>query len=266
MFTDSSEFLWERPSRSDGFRIVQTHGGVGRARESFLAPSEDATFESYAPLREASGLFLDFAHVDASDAGILAFANRYGGLTALTGRPSNLKALRHRGVLIPTPDEPGEALADWSAEIGWMAEGVRLWGKVQQGDREAVPLLAERVNERLTGTVSLNLLYDRTAGRPALDILPRDLATAMVLQLAAAVALNKEYRPCRVCGRYFELSPGLNRADRSTCSALCRKRSYRQRMARARKRHAQGKSLREIARELDTNVVTVKKWVLNQKG
>src|SRR5262249_15950390 len=121
--------------------------------------------------------------------------------------------------------------------------------------------LYDKVSEKLNGRVAVKLLWDRQAGRNALDILPQDLMTAMVLQFTAAVAFGKSFRQCRECGKWFELAPALNRSSRFTCSNDCRKKSYRKRQTQARQLHTAGKSFREIAKELGSTVGSVKKWI-----
>ena len=83
----------------------------------------------------------------------------------------------------------------------------------------------------------------------------------MCLQFALALACDKHYQRCASCGKWYELLPGVNRADRQTCSQLCRTRLYRQRMEQARALHAEGKTARAIARALDAKVDAVTKWI-----
>ncbi len=51
------------------------------------------------------------------------------------------------------------------------------------------------------------------------------------------------------------------RIDTQTCSQTCRTRVYRQRKQRALALHAEGKTMRAIARELDAKVDAVTKWI-----
>jgi predicted nucleic acid-binding Zn ribbon protein len=100
-----------------------------------------------------------------------------------------------------------------------------------------------------------------SAGNVALSVEIDELMPALWLQFAFAVAEDKQYRRCAVCDRAFELAPGENRADRRFCSDRCRIRAYRQRKAQACEMRTAGKHLREIAKEFDTDVATVKGWV-----
>jgi hypothetical protein len=57
------------------------------------------------------------------------------------------------------------------------------------------------------------------------------------------------------------VAPGVNRADKQTCSQTCRTRVYRQRKQRALALDAEGKTARAIARELDAKPDAVTKWI-----
>jgi hypothetical protein len=125
--------------------------------------------------------------------------------------------------------------------------------------------LHQFVNARLCGPVSLKLVRRPEDGRDALDVLPDSLLPALWLQLALAIAGKKEYRRCSECGRPFELGPGGSRTSRLTCSAACRNRAYRERQERARQLHAAGKTFKQIAKELDSDLKTVKGWVTGRR-
>jgi hypothetical protein len=123
------------------------------------------------------------------------------------------------------------------------------------------------VNQQVgLGEVALRLVQPEQGGPDKLDVLPRSLLGALWLQLALAIGGNKEYRRCRECGRPFELTPSLNRTSRLTCSAACRNRSYRSRQDRARLLHSEGRPVKEIARELDSDAKTVRGWLKKTKG
>src|SRR5579872_2624654 len=107
----------------------------------------------------------------------------------------------------------------------------------------------------------LQLSWNGTAKAGEVHAVPRTLFAALCLQFALALAGNKNYQQCVSCGKWFELLPGVNRADRQTCSQTCRTRVYRQRKERALALHAEGKTARAIARELEAKVDAVVKWI-----
>jgi hypothetical protein len=125
------------------------------------------------------------------------------------------------------------------------------------------------INAYLEGTTTPKLV---NAGKVVLQIVPQNLLAAMWLQFAQAIAANKGYRDfraCKECGKWFELSH--KQEDRRTvrrefCSDPCKSRDYRRRKDRSQELKAEGKSVKEIAKELDTDVETIKKWVGKRKG
>jgi hypothetical protein len=90
---------------------------------------------------------------------------------------------------------------------------------------------------------------------------PQNLLHGMWLQFMRAINGDRKYRICPTCKRWFELAPGLNRADRTTCSNSCRTRAYMQRQVQAVEMHAAGKTVEKIAQELGSGVATVSKWI-----
>jgi transposase len=59
--------------------------------------------------------------------------------------------------------------------------------------------------------------------------------------------------------------PGVNRANRLSCSASCRQRGHRLRVKRAQELHAQGMTPREIAKVIGSGVKSVKHWIARRK-
>src|SRR5262249_16845051 len=127
-------------------------------------------------------------------------------------------------------------------------------------------VLQDEVGEVLDVLVRARFAWDREAVRPVLRLAPHGLFGAICLQFAQAIDGDRNYQACPVCGRWFELAPGVNRADKLMCSDACRMRAYRQRQERARQMHAEGKNARQIAAELESDVATVKGWIGKHKG
>jgi hypothetical protein len=133
----------------------------------------------------------------------------------------------------------------------------------------AASLVYRWINEHLKGTTTPRLV---NAGKVVLQIVPENLLAAMWLQFAQSIAANKGYkdfRACKECGKWFELSH--KQEDRRTvrrefCSDPCKSRDYRRRKERAQSLKAEGKPVKVIAKELDTDVETIKKWVAKRRG
>jgi hypothetical protein len=130
-------------------------------------------------------------------------------------------------------------------------------------------LVQQWVNDNLRGRASPMLVYDLDLGRQVAQVVPHDLLTAMWLQFWQGIGGNKDYHSCKECGRWFELSSDQSAhrtVRREFCSDPCKSRDYRRRKDRARQLKAEGKSVKEIARETDTDLDTIKKWVTKRKG
>jgi hypothetical protein len=117
------------------------------------------------------------------------------------------------------------------------------------------------------GAAGLVAVADRDPkrGRPSLRFVAPTLLVAIWVQLADAVSNDRTFGRCRECGKWFAVAPGAARTHRRTCSNACRSRSFRERQERARQLHAAEKSFEEIAKELDSDVATVRKWITGFK-
>jgi hypothetical protein len=151
---------------------------------------------------------------------------------------------RHTDLILPVPDlfKPGDVLMP------------------------ATFLVQNWINTHLMRRVSPRVVYDLDRGAQALRFYPESLLGALWLQFAQAIDGDKEYRACRECGKWFEVSLDAFRTNRVFCSDPCKSRDYRRRKDRARQLRAEGRSAKEIAKELDTELETVKKWVAKRKG
>jgi hypothetical protein len=112
---------------------------------------------------------------------------------------------------------------------------------------------------------SAEMVWDQKRRRPALRLEALTLMSAVYFQLADAVGNDRTFSRCRQCGRWFAVAPDAARTHRRFCSDGCRSKAYRGRQDRARQLFTAGKSFKEIARELDSDVATVTKWVTGFK-
>jgi hypothetical protein len=95
---------------------------------------------------------------------------------------------------------------------------------------------------------------------------PDDLGGALWLQFAQAVTAQTRFHVCKQCGEWFALPQRGARISREYCSNSCRTKAYRGRQERARALAAKGKSPKDIARELDTTALVVRKWLKAGEG
>jgi hypothetical protein len=130
----------------------------------------------------------------------------------------------------------------------------------------ALHYLQSKINEKLEGRASPRLLWDADRERLGLYIMPTGLVGALWLQFARAVERDSRFRRCAECGLWFELAPGTARADKLYCSTPCRTKAYRKRQAEAVRLRAEGRSIEEIARDLESEPDTVRGWIERQSG
>jgi hypothetical protein len=116
--------------------------------------------------------------------------------------------------------------------------------------------------------IAPRLVWSEQEGRPQLVFGPSSLLGAMVCQLAAAVHGGWPFQECACCHRFFRLAPGVNRANRLTCSRTCKQYLHNRRVERARALHAAGRTARQIARELSvkpqgqrSGIDVVRAWI-----
>ena len=124
----------------------------------------------------------------------------------------------------------------------------------------AVAYIEQSINRHL-GAVPIQLVWNSARQRPERKISPRNLLEGLWLQFADSIHTGHSFRACHSCKRWFELTPTIARTSKLYCSTACRNRAYRDRQKKAYVLNDQGKSAKEIARELDTDIKTVKKWL-----
>jgi hypothetical protein len=174
--------------------------------------------------------------------------------------------------ILSHPELPNGQLPQAPAwvERAWIA-GTHLGDGVLErfvpGDlvKPALHYVQSTINRQLEGRASPRLLWDTKRERLGLYIVPDGLVGALWLQFARAVERDSRFRQCAECCLWFELAPGTARADKLYCSTPCRTKAYRKRQAEAVRLHGEGRSLEEIARELESDPDTVRGWI-ERKG
>jgi hypothetical protein len=113
--------------------------------------------------------------------------------------------------------------------------------------------------------IAAEMGWDEKRDRPFLGLAAPTLLAAVWLQLADAVGNDRTFNRCRECGKWLEVAPDAARPHRRFCSNACRSKAYRERQDRARQLFAAKKTFTEIAEELDSDVVTVRRWITGVK-
>ena len=240
----------------------------------------------YDPLREHTGLFRLFAAAKPTEAGILAFANRFGRLFSAE-QLAPVDALGNSSER-PGNGSDGESLEQWQSAIKIMRVVVELLDEISAAHQKPLPKIKgppplkaaigeeamvqviEYINQGLSreATAALVYPYKKRAMQPfcsQFQIIPKNLLGALWTQAAGAVHEGTEFRTCIKCQEPYALSRFSPKTNAFTvarfCSTRCRVSAYRERVVRARQMHAQGLTSYQIGRELKTDLETVRRWI-----
>jgi hypothetical protein len=271
------DFTWQRPvSRKRGFRWE------GPDEALRLARVPGATFHAYRP---HTGIFRDFAALQPTPADVLNFANRYGALRqSLELAPFSFwqRGIQHMGELVRLSD--AVTAGDWNNipealtpllgdDAPASAADIRpLRQKQKRQERasrnEQVQLAVLRLYHAIAPLERLGVegSWNPVTGKVELRLKPADLLGFLFLQLGAAFIGGFRFRQCPVCGKWSLLAPGVNRADRTTCSGYCRLKLYRQRRAKAVTLQRKGWAPAKIAKAISSDIDTVKTWLSQSKA
>jgi hypothetical protein len=231
-----------------------------------------AVFTSFHP-DQVGGLFRTFADLrEGRPADIIAFANRYGVLGEGAEIPEFWQAHAQRmRTIIEVSD--GLHAGDWRCLERTLkgAEGVEI-PRLRAHEQDSLVEGAFAYLRAVFGSeieLTPGLLsggWNAQAKRPVLYVRPPTLLRCLYLQALRAVLDERSYRQCPACRRWFELGRGAERADRTICSASCRVKLYRDRQQQARALRRKGRTLKQISKELGSDMPTIKKWVSRGKG
>ena len=204
-------FEWERDLA--GYEIEEMPGGSGGTVLTEYGPSKwgrprGGQRVKYQPLK-TPGLYRRLAQVRKTEAGVLAFAAKYGLLGTLTQD-------------IHSP----ETLSAWFDTIDVMRRLIRL------AEQRLWPLLSRSLEKAELAQMSVKMPeWDETG--PKLAIVPRTLRSALYLQFAQSVTSAEKLRQCEQCGTWFTYGPGTRRR---TTAKYCRGSSCRHAAYLARQR------------------------------
>jgi hypothetical protein len=269
------QFSWEVPET--GYQCKQAY------RDNDAKPESEQMLVEHAPdgvsrrvrrhrtLREETALFREFAKVDLTPEGVIAFANRYGTLGGNVRQPIKIGSSRAK----QHGFNFGEPLATWYTEISEVRRLLPLfdpdgkpeiifethtesitalwpdgWGVV--AFRATEPDTYERLKDKpteimrhyLKTQINRKLLDHKSTGRLLeyngalrLFIVPESLIAAIWLQFACAIDGNRKYRSCKNCKKWFEVGRAGRRADAETCSDSCRAAfTYKRKKAKTTRR------------------------------
>jgi Putative ATPase subunit of terminase (gpP-like) len=271
------DFTWPRPaSRKKGFRWE------GTGEDMCLADTAGASFTPYQP---HPGIFRDFADLGQTPEAVLKFANRYGALRRRRewdSFPFWRKGIQQMNQLVTLSDavtggegkEIPKALEPFLADahLSEAADLRPIRQKLKRGENASLNDYAHAAVVRLCHATSpaerleVEGSLNPVTGQVDLRLRHADLLGFMFYQLGLALLGGRRFRRCAVCGKWSLLRPGVNRADRTTCSGYCRLRRCRQRRQQAEELHRKGWSPQKIAREIGSDVSKVTEWLSRANG
>ena len=163
-------------------------------------------YETYDPLMEFSGLFMEFAEARRREGQILNFVNRYG---------------------LPFSNRSAAYVPEIKREMQRMSRAIEAWNTGIKG--EDLSPFFKAFNQRVRSIITPKLSLSQDHRKASLQLVPLDLADGLWLQLAVAVEGHENYRRCGACPRYFSVDRGRGRPEKKYCSSACRLRAKRNR-------------------------------------
>jgi len=304
------EFAWRRPKRGHGFRWEQVQGRwllTEPPEEGFVAyeplVQETGLFLTFANLDGTDAEFLRFANAYGR-LGTYHYYKPPGGEPfeewQRHHRWMQFLTLLRRELLERRPDLKkhlrweGKEIVFGFPKIGTSArETWRHRGELRESplNQQGLPLfkpgdlrgptwwfLVYAINDwfdefKKYTPVAPKMIWSEEAHRPQFVFGPSSLLGVMVCQFAAALHGGWPFGECAQCHKFFRLAPGINRANRRTCSRTCKQYLYHRRVEDARRLHARGLTDSQIAKELSVrpqgnkaSIEIVKSWVKQESG
>jgi hypothetical protein len=206
--------------------------------------------EVYDPFILEPALYRIFSRLNPTPDAVLGFANQYGDLATV------------EDVL----DKKWVRLLEWQEQIAIIRDMVNFADRVLTATSKRKQTTAHKdevlaLVNWLVESVRTGFEASEENGVISFKAKAHTLLDAMKLQLAEAIVLEKSCRDCEHCGKPFEVTPQVSRADRLYCSDNCRVKAYQRRRKQAIKMREDGDTLREIAKVLGSDMSTIKKWV-----
>jgi hypothetical protein len=125
--------------------------------------------------------------------------------------------------------------------------------------------LTSALSTHLNAGVSLTMYPPESNHRGQLALVPDTLYDAIWLQFVLAVNGSKKFGACEICGKPFEISPQVARTNRKLCSPACKAKAHRRRHGQALQLARQGRTAKQIAKQVGSQVSTVEKWLEEAK-
>jgi hypothetical protein len=181
------------------------------------------------------GLFREFARLPwsakdvARERAIKSFADTHGDILA---HPQEGRLILGREV---KKIRTHATMETWCLSIQRMRRAIQMWDQIKSDSEwyknptHRIMLTEELIRNALSDTETPSCATPYITSDLRLIVHPINLLAHMWLTLARVVSGEIEERACEVCSdrMYIGKGPGLNRADKTTCSIKCRKRKER---------------------------------------
>ena len=208
-------FLWlEWQRASNGYQICESLSdafsnfvdGLPEEENLFLGPVDDEIV-IYRPAEDSPGLFMEFAHIEPTPAGVLQFANRHG---LLWEKP--------KGQL-----EDEITIRTWVKHSRRMRAAVEMWEFDRK--RGKIPTVIKAISQVSWPRAGVHL--EPIGDNPMMatfHLKAENLHELMWLQFAWAVSQNAQVRRCAQCPSWFLHGPETGRRETAVyCSTVCRR-------------------------------------------
>ena len=208
-------FFWlEQQRATNGYQICESPSdvfanmvdGLPEEENFFLEPVDDEIV-IYRPAEDAPGLFMEFAHIEPTPAGVQQFANRHGLLWE-----------KSKGQL-----EDKITIGTWIKHCRRMRAAVEMWGIDRKSGNIAPIIKGISQVSWPRGEVHLQAIGDDPM-MATFHLKADNLHELMWLQFAWAVSQNAQVRRCAHCPSWFLHGPETGRRETAVyCSTVCRR-------------------------------------------
>lgn len=242
-------------SRQAIFAAARRYGPMGPR----IAPVDGAAIGTrYHPMdRTHATLFRIFAALDpANQEAIRDFVSTYGWLGVAVDTQTVPPTRQH-----PAHIAYGESHLTWAYEIACMQEALSQWEQPKRTPkREAT--VDDLIRTHLRGAVDVGVTRDQD-DRRRVSYTPRNLLSALWVQLMLATFPNRSVAYCKYCDRPIEISTAEtgHRTSRVFCSDSCKTMEHRRRKRTALQLADAGHTVRQIANMTATRSTTIRRWI-----
>ena len=158
----------------------------------------------------------------------------------------------------------------WASLKNSLGMTIWKWSEWRKGQRQSLEQAAKqmllfRMQQHTLSGMPLHLIGGTGTKLGELVITPKALRDAIWLQFAMAICDDKNFRQCEVCGKSFEISPETARVSRTLCSNACKAKAHRKRRAEALALFQKGRTPKQIAKQVGSQLSTVEKWIAETK-